>query len=268
MAHRGAGFGRVRAEAVAGVIDLTEVECDEVRTLGLGERQPLHDLIDARLVGYGVVIVQVVARPLAGDLCLRAGPEEAGCAHALLLCQRPERHTAIPGAIGYCLRIVEGVALLARGVIEAHGDDAVMLRVEAGHQRVVIGKGDGGIRRQHAIRRAGAGFGDGVEVGRAVELRVVVAEAVERDQHDVVLRYLRCLIVRVRNLDDAWLRLGPGAAAICCGGEHEGEQQTRHGIEATPGSGGSLLCRNAGPLRQAQGRLFGKLWGGPALRSG
>jgi hypothetical protein len=151
-----------------------------------GKLEPGDDLVDAFFVGKFIVEGEVVAGPDALNGGLGAGPEEAGAPHALLLGEDPEGGSAIPTAVGFAGLVGIGVALLAGGVVEAVGDDAVVLGVESGDQGVVVGEGERGVGGNHAIGSGCAFLREGEDVFGGVFLGVVVAEAVEGDEYDVV----------------------------------------------------------------------------------
>ena len=88
--HGGFGFGGVGTELVAGVVDVGVVEGDEVGAGGFGLLEPGEHLVDAGGFVYLVVEFEVVGGALIGDFGFRAGPEEAGGAHALAFREGPE----------------------------------------------------------------------------------------------------------------------------------------------------------------------------------
>ena len=65
-----------------------------------------------------------------------------------------------------------------------------MLGVESGNKGVVVGEGDRRVGGDHALGGGCSLFGEGEEVFGAVFLGVVVAEAVEGDEDDVVFGLL------------------------------------------------------------------------------
>ena len=79
------------------------------------------------------------------------------------------------------------VAGLAGGVEEAVGDNAVVLGIEAGNEGEVVGKGERGIAGQHAFGRPDALAAKSQKVGGVVAFGVVPAEAVKRDEDNIVL---------------------------------------------------------------------------------
>src|ERR1700730_18865485 len=89
----------VRAIVVSGVVDIRIVESDEMRSKLRRQLQPGNYLIDARFIVELFVEVQVIRRTFALNLGLGARPEETRRPHSLLLCQHPQRRTAIPTAI-------------------------------------------------------------------------------------------------------------------------------------------------------------------------
>ena len=85
------------------------------------------------------------------------------------------------------LGVGHAVAGLARGIEKVVGDQAVVLGIEAGDDGEVIGKGERGIAGQHAFRSPDALLAKRQQMRGVVALGVVPAEAVERNQDDVVL---------------------------------------------------------------------------------
>lgn len=142
---------------MAGVIGVAVVESDEVRALRWRQLEPRDDLVDALFVVEGVVEVDVLVGPFAGDLGLGAGPEEGGGAHSVLLGQRPERSAAVPASVAICLVVFVGITLASGGVVEGVAHDAVVLGIAAGDEGEVIGKGDGGVCGKHSFRRCCSG---------------------------------------------------------------------------------------------------------------
>ena len=112
--------------------------------------------------------MEIVGGALAGDFCFGARPEKTGGAHALLFRERPERDAAVPTSVEICFWIAGGVMLLALRIVEFIGYDAVMLRVEAGDDREMIGECDGRIGWDHSVGRAGAVRGHGLKMRGAV----------------------------------------------------------------------------------------------------
>src|SRR6202020_48770 len=107
----------------------------EMWPLRCRQMQPGNHLLDARLVRIVIVEMEIIRRPFAGNLRLRSRPEKAGAAHSLFFRQRPQRNAPVPTPITISGRIIEGIALLALGVVKSHADDAVMLGIESGHNR-------------------------------------------------------------------------------------------------------------------------------------
>ena len=114
MRHRSSGLRAVGPVLMPGVIDVGIVKRDQVGTLRRRQAQPGDDLIDALVIGKVIVEIQVIGGPAAINLGLRAGPEEAGAAHALLLRQHPQRRASVPASVALRGRIAVGVKLLAR----------------------------------------------------------------------------------------------------------------------------------------------------------
>ena len=192
----------VRAIVVSGVVDVGIVKRDEMRSKIRRQLQPRDHLIDTLFIVELLVEAQIVRRAFALDLRLRARPEEARRAHSLLLCQHPKRRAAIPAAIAVGLDLRVDISLFARGIPEAIRDDAVVLRIEAGDDADVIGKRKRRIRGQHALGSARTLGSKLQKMRRAVSSRIIVAEAVERDQDDIMFRLLGRRVRRIRHRDD------------------------------------------------------------------
>ena len=190
MSHRGSGLRAVGPVLVPGVIDVGIVKRDQVGALRRRQAQPGNHLIDALVIGKVIVEIQVIGGAAAVNLGLRAGPEEARAAHALLLRQHPQRRASVPAAVTLRRRIAVGIKLLADRVIELVGHNAVVLGVKSGDQGVVIGEGQRRIGRDHSLSGDRA-FGTQLQqMFGAVLFGVVVAKAVERHQHHVRLGLL------------------------------------------------------------------------------
>ena len=102
----------------------------------------MDDEIDTLAIVELVVEHHVVGGSLAGDLGGSGGPEDGCSAHALLFGEGPERRAAVPGAIGSGVAAVVVIGGVAGGIEEAVGYDAVVFRVEAGNDGVVVGEGE------------------------------------------------------------------------------------------------------------------------------
>src|SRR5690606_31896182 len=111
-------------------------------------------------------------------------PEHRSGVYTLLLRRYPQRLAAVPGPVLDGFAVAEPVLLTARGIVEAVRYDPVRARVHSGHDAVMVrerlGREDG-----HQAIRAHARGREPVEVGRDPAVEIVVAESVERDQHDV-----------------------------------------------------------------------------------
>ena len=203
----GASLFGIGAEVVACVVCVGVVDGDEVRPLRRRQAEPLDDLIDSFAVIELIVEEHVVGGALAGDLCHGTGPEDGCCAHALLLGERPERRAAVPSTVGGGVVVVVVIGGVAGGIEEAVCDDAVVLRIEAGDDGVVVREGERWVGRNHALRRAGSACCERPQMRQAELLRVVVAEGVERDEDDVVFGLLGDGVGWIGNGDDAARRL-------------------------------------------------------------
>jgi len=188
---------------MTGVIDRRIVEGDEVGPLRGRQTQPGDDLLDPLVVREMVVELEVVGWPHSGNFRLGAGPEEARTAHALLLRQHPQRRAPVPASIGSSGGVVIGIALLARRVVEAVGHDAVMLGIKPGDQRVVVGKGQRRVGRDHPLSGDGPLCTQREEMFGAVLLGIVVAETVQRNHHYIRFCLLRLGVRSVIDRDHA-----------------------------------------------------------------
>ena len=167
--------------------------------------QPGDDLIDALFIGKVIVEMQIIRGPPAINFGLRTGPEEAGAAHALFFRQAPQGGASIPASVAIRLWITVGVSLFARRIVELVGHDAVMLGIEAGHQGVVIGKGQRRVGRDHSLVCDGSLRSQLQQMLGAIFPGIVVAKAVKRDQHNVGLGLLCSRVGPMVDGDD----LGP-----------------------------------------------------------
>ena len=97
------GLGSVRAELMSGMVYVRVVNRDEVGTGRLWFFKPSEDLVDAGVLVYFVVEFEIVGGALACYFGFLSGPEKTSGTHSLTLGQRPERNSAVPVAVRYCL---------------------------------------------------------------------------------------------------------------------------------------------------------------------
>src|SRR5271154_4162573 len=250
MMHGGSHLIGIRTVGVSRVVDVGIVERDEVRTKLRRQLQPRNHLIDALLIVELVVEVQVIRRTFALDLGLGARPEETRRPHALLLGQHPKRRTAIPTAVAVGLRLRIDIGLVARGVPEAIGDDTVVLWIETGDDADVVGKGKRWISRQHALGSARTFDSNLQKMGRPISSRIVIAEAVKRDQDNVVVRLLGHGVRRIWHRNDwRWIlrnakTCGQNASQQAISNDSKGPPHLHSAYSAL--SSISSICRHSG----------------------
>ncbi len=162
--------------------------------------QPLQHGADALGVGDLSVVGVPERRVDPLDRRLGSRPEKAGAHHPLLLGGDPDRFAAVPRSIADDLRVGIDVRRLAPRVVEPVRDDAMAARVEAGHEGVVIGKGERREDRDHAFRPRAAAH-HATQVGERHAVEVFGFEAVQRHEHEVRLLPL------LRTVDAAAARL-------------------------------------------------------------
>ena len=104
--------------------------------------EPRDDLIDAGGFVNVVVEAEILRGKLPGDFGFGSGPEEASGAHTLLFCQGPEGGTVVPRAVRNDFGVSDAVAGLLLFVVKAVRDEAVVLRIKAGGDGVVIWKSE------------------------------------------------------------------------------------------------------------------------------
>ena len=180
--HRLTGLVGSRAVAVTAAVGFVKIEHDELRPAVLGQRQQALHLVEAFVVGQqgflGIVVVVVGILPPDGHI--GTGPIDHAHPDALPAGRQPDRLAAVERAVLARRRVADAEGAARSHVIEAVGDDAVMVGYQARGQRIVVGERFRGERGTH--HRADATAAQGVEKRRVVHLRIVPAEAVER--HD------------------------------------------------------------------------------------
>ena len=220
FAHRGVRLRRLRAVAMAGLVDALEIQGGDARTRGIGLGQPAQHRVHAGVVGQGfAVAIFVPARGAnAADGGFAARPIHRRAAQAGLLRADPDRLAAPPAAIAHRQAVGQLEAAqcrIAHGVVH----DALVVRDQAGDDAVVVGEGERRIRRRHPARTHALAR-DARQRGGDAEVQVVGAEAVERDEQDAAAGVVR----------------GHGGRRVCgvlggdgrtrgAGGERTGEQR-------------------------------------------
>ena len=213
MVHGGGRFAGSRAEAMPGAVRLGEVEEQEPGSLRGGQVEPGERLVGPRFVGCRIVVPFPERRPDAGDFGFAAGPERRGGAETRPLCGDPDRLPFPPAPVLDGRAIGEREPRAEERILHRVGDDAVMLGAESGDDRVVVGIG---LRRKLRHQRGGTDTvaGERQEVRCSVELRVVPAEAVERDDDQEWCR-------RRRRRHAVRLRMTPAGQDRCPVGQAE-----------------------------------------------
>src|ERR1700734_1817918 len=134
--------------------------------------KPGQNLFDPLFIREFSVELQIVSGTNSLDVGLGPDPEETSRSHALLLRQHPERSSTVPGTVADGLGIMVAIDLLSSRIIKRVGYNAVMFRIEAGDDRVMIGKSDGRIRGKHSFGCAGSLASEGEQMGGVITLRV------------------------------------------------------------------------------------------------
>src|SRR6478672_6977097 len=142
--------------------------------------EPRENGIHASGEGDAAVELLVHARAYSFDLRFGADPEERRRFHALLFGGDPDRLAAPPSRFGDA-GPADAEAGLERSVVHRVGHDPVMLGIESGDDRVVIGEGERRKRRDHRVGddAVSAEYGEG---GWRVAVEEIAAESVERDE--------------------------------------------------------------------------------------
>ena len=179
----------MRAAAVRGDVDLVEVGGDQARPLRGGQLQPIQHLLHARANARGLVERAPLRGPFAVDFGHRTGPEQHRGALSLAFHRRPQRFGAGPPASVGGGRAL-GHEMAEFGIAHPVVDHAVVVRAQAGDQGVMVGEGEGGIRRVHPARVHAVG-GDGLERRHRAAAQRIRAQPVDRHQHHGRLRLRR-----------------------------------------------------------------------------
>src|SRR5580658_5048894 len=164
--------------------------------------EPSQNLVNPLSVGKFSVELQIVSGTNSLDVRLRTDPKETSRPHALLLRQHPEWSSTIPSAVADCHGITIAIDLFPSRIIKAVGHDAMMFRVKAGNDGVMVGKGYRRISGKHTFRRAGALSCQCQQVVSMITLCIVIAEAVQRNEDDIGFRKLPRSIRPVINGND------------------------------------------------------------------
>ena len=171
----------MRAAAVPGDVDLVEVGSDQARTFCGGQIQPVQHLAHARIHAHGLVERTPLRRAFAVDFGRRTGPEQHCAALPRAFHRDPQRLAARPPAPVRRARAL-GHERAELRVAHPVVDHAVVVRAQAGDQRVVVGEGERRVRRIHPARVHAVG-GDGVERGHRAAAHDVGAQGIDRHQH-------------------------------------------------------------------------------------
>lgn len=163
-------------------IRFLEIEHHECRDIIIGEIEVPQKSVDSLLERHRAVVFWAEFRRASPGVLdyLGAGPEVCGGGDALARGGLPEGLTEPP------VRIVARGAEPVAGdrVGEVVVDDAVVGRVEAGGDGVVVGEGEGGEDRDEALLRLGAAGDEPADVGGLGLELVPEAEAVGGDDDD------------------------------------------------------------------------------------
>ena len=181
LAQRVIHLGRVRPVGVARMVDRIEIQGEKCGPLFGWQIQPRQHLIHALIRCHLGVEKFPLVRVMTADSRLRTGPEHRGRAQAVQPRGFPQRHAGgPPAAIGNGLAVAQRELAQLR-IDHRVVDDAVVIRAQAGDDRVVVRKrqrrerrlhrcGLHAVLRQHRQGRAESAFD------------VIVAIAVDRDQ--------------------------------------------------------------------------------------
>jgi len=169
-----------------------------------------------------------------------------------MLSQRPERSAVVPASVLICFRVFVGIAIAASGVVKGVAHDAVMLGIKAGDEGEVIGECDGGIGRKHTVWGGCARAREFGDVRSAPLLRIVVAEAVERDENDIVLFLLLVRVERSACFNNfAAVAFGRDRSRVLRDGGEESREEARFEDQISNGQTvlpGCLTVLNYGGL--------------------
>src|SRR6185369_17850527 len=122
---------------------------------------------------------------------LAAGPEHRSGLLPLLLGSNPNRFSQPPAAVLHFFTIAHAESHVALRIVNCVFDNSVVLRIEPGHNRVVIWKGLARKRRSHPFR-AHSLARKLQKVWRLVLLEVIVTKAIKRDEYHRGLKVANC----------------------------------------------------------------------------
>jgi hypothetical protein len=162
---------------VADVIHFLKIERDERRTFRIREREPVEHAIHALLVPHAAVERPPTVRPHAVDGRFASRPEHVVGVKSLLDRRHPDRLAAPPLCISHLRRRHRKFHAPQR-IPHRVLDDAVVSRVETGHDGVMIGKGERRKRRNQFLR-ANATRGECLHVRHERPIDVVPTPSVE-----------------------------------------------------------------------------------------
>src|SRR5258707_9917535 len=133
------------------MIHVGVVKRDEVRPLRWRQTQPRKNLLYALLVRKFIIVGQVIAGAFSLNFGFRARPEKTSRSHSLHFRELPKWRASVPTPVDSCLWIRDGIFFFSRWVVKRIGDNPMMVGIEPGHNRVVIGKGQGRKHRKHTF---------------------------------------------------------------------------------------------------------------------
>ena len=167
-------------ESMACAVDIREVEGQHSGTFSDRQVEPVEHSADPLVTWNCVVEDLPVARAEPCDLRFRAWPEVGSRANALAFGRDPDRFALPPSAV------FDGAAKAQSEVAEslvAHVvcHDAVLVGIEPGDDRVVVGEGLGRKDRNQTVS-LDAFAGETLDVGGVVEIQIVPAKAIDADQ--------------------------------------------------------------------------------------
>ena len=140
LADGGGVFGGLRAVVMPGVIHLFHVQGDQAWCLRVGLAEPAQHLIDTVRQSHRAVVHPPLAGPHALDGRFAARPGQGRGMHAGFFSAHPDRFATPPTGIGDGLAQMQAEAAQF-GFFHAVVDDAVVVRTQPGHDRVVVGEG-------------------------------------------------------------------------------------------------------------------------------
>ena len=140
--HRYTCLLGLRAVNVAVVVGLLEIGHDELRPFSLGTSELLQDAVDAlaESEAWLLVIVEILVWILALHSHIRTRPVEDSCAQTLTLGSQPDGLTAVVARIVLDFSVAQREFLACGTVDELVADDAVVVGIETGGQRVMVGE--------------------------------------------------------------------------------------------------------------------------------